>query len=123
MPITDTNIYCISLVIDYIINRRNPFKFFKNNNNLANIAEQTKVNRESVQFLLKITESETEMYRKYHETCFQQKSAKLFNNITKTRKTTKVGDDVYKYDLKKETGILKENQLCKIKKLQKKVFS
>ena len=49
-------------------------------------------------------ESETDMYRKYHETGFQQKSTKLFDNITKTRKTTKVRDDAYKYDLNKETA-------------------
>ena len=38
MAITDTDTHCISLVIDCIMNRINPFKF-SGNNDLANIAD------------------------------------------------------------------------------------
>ena len=75
---------------------------FPHNNKSANTGDLTKVNRESVQFLFKSTELGTEMYRKYYETRLEQKSAKLFDNIPKIRKTTKVRDDTQKYHLNKE---------------------
>ena len=66
-----------------MMNQRNPFKV-SDNSDLANIADETKVNRKSVKFLLK----STEMYRKYYETHFEQKFAKLFENIPKNKENS-----------------------------------
>lgn len=75
-----------------MMNQRNPFKVSDNselaNSELANIADQTKVNRKSVKFLLKSTELGSEMYRKYYETHFEQKFAKLFENIPKNKENS-----------------------------------
>ena len=68
------------------MSRRDPFKF-SGNQDLANIADQAKLT-ESVQFMLKSTKLGTEINRKYYETRFEQKSAKLFDYIPKTKKTT-----------------------------------
>lgn len=70
-----------------MMNQRNPFKV-SDNSELANIADQTKVNRKSAKFLLKSTELGSEMYRKYYETHFEQKFAKLFENIPKNKENS-----------------------------------
>ena len=70
-----------------MMNQRNPFKV-SDNSELANIADQTKVNRKSAKFLLKSTEMGSEMYRKYSETHFEQKFAKLFENIPKNKENS-----------------------------------
>ena len=70
-----------------MMNQRNPFKV-SDNSELANIADQTKVNRKSVKFLLKSTEMGSEMYIKYCETHFEQKFAKLFENIPKNKENS-----------------------------------
>ena len=92
------------------MNRRHPLKV-SDNRDLSDITDYTKVNKELVQSLPKNTKLATEMHRKYFETRFEKKSAKLFDNIPKTKKTSKVRDDTHKYELNKETKFVKEKSI------------
>ena len=88
--------------MNYILERENPFEYEKKE--LVNSVNQTKLSDESVQFMLECKELGQQNYADFYQSHLVKKSVKLFDNISKTRKTTKSKSGVIKYDMNKEAA-------------------
>ena len=100
--ITEADENCVSLVIDYILKRCNPFEIVYSSE-FVNIVTNTKIDRETADFLLKSVEIGDSARKDFYKSRLEQKSSKLFDTIPKTRKVKRPTATALKYDLNKET--------------------
>lgn len=93
-----------SLLIEYILQRTNPFERAEGSTELINIATGTKVEVEEVDFLLNCVSLGESARDEFYESRFEKKTASLFDKITKTKKTKqKSKKKQVIYDVAKET--------------------
>ena len=100
--ITDADDNSVNQVIDYVSQRRNPFKT-GTNVTIENIATGTKVEKTTSDFLINCIDIGEVAYRDFHKSRLELKTSGLFDTIPKSRQIKEIATQTAKYDLKKET--------------------
>ena len=100
--VTEADQENISLLVDYILERGNPFNTDKPSE-IFNIATGTKLNEEESQFLLHCISLGESARDEFYESRLKVKTTNLFDTIPKTRKTAKKKTLQTVYDVNKET--------------------
>ena len=106
--ITKADENSISLIVDFLLRRGNPFDT-SYCITLINIVTNTDIDKESEQFLLNCVSIGSEACKDFIVTRVEQKTSKLLDTIPKTRKSTKVKETNVKLDVKKETVAFMRN--------------
>ena len=100
--ITEADDKCIRLIFDYISNCGNPFKT-EGSYPITNIVTNAQLDAESNAFLLQCLTMGEAACDGFYKSRLEDKTAKLFDTIPKTRKSKRSTANAPKLDIKKET--------------------
>ena len=102
VAITETDEICVNQLVEYISKHGNPFS--TENYDIQNLATGAQLDKKDSQFLLNVIAIGESAYAEFRKTRLEEKTAQIFDNIPKTRISTKLSAKKNKSDIIKETA-------------------
>ena len=105
--ITERDETCVNQLVEYISKYGNPFS--TEDYDIQNLATVTQLDKKDSQFLLNVIAIGESAYAEFRKTRLEEKTAQIFDNIPKTRISTKLSTKKNKSDIIKETANFMRN--------------